>query len=262
MDLLAIILACSLHPDDALVRTLVDVQSGGTVLFVGDLATLTMNDSLPTTAAALRFVAQIRRRGGRPAVGLLGIPLEWASRYGLGEADLFDACVNISVGTAALSEYYDRCPSKPRRRSRQTGGAHPYHSQNRPVNTSTRGCILKRFAADLGVTGAPGRMLMAIAKSAEDRSSGSLGPPPARAAIFGSDPASEIPAVRWVDTSKDAIPTRATSSTPVPKAAVAPSTRAGSPLPAGGDEIRVVPGRLPSAATAAAARVPRRPLPR
>lgn len=170
MDLLAIILACSLHPDDALVRTLVDVQSGGTALFVGDLATLTMNDSLPTTAAALRFVARVRQRGGRPAVGLLGIPLEWASRYGLGRLTSSMPASTFPSGRLRCPSIPTAAASKPRRRSCQTGGAHPHHSQNRPVNRSMRGCILKRLAADLGVTGAPARMLMTIAKSAEDRS--------------------------------------------------------------------------------------------
>ena len=82
MDILAIILACSLHPDDQLVRALIDVQSGGNVYFVGDLATLQSKDSLGSVEEALRVADDIRQYGGRPAVGLLGVPLDWASRYG------------------------------------------------------------------------------------------------------------------------------------------------------------------------------------
>jgi hypothetical protein len=79
-DLLAIVLACSLHPDDALVTTLVDVQSEGNVYFVGDLKTLKSRDWLRSAEAALQYSDELRAQCGRPAVGLLGIPLDWASR--------------------------------------------------------------------------------------------------------------------------------------------------------------------------------------
>ncbi|MEP6655004.1 MAG: hypothetical protein ABJA82_16695, partial [Myxococcales bacterium] len=95
MDVLAVIFACSLHPDDALVGTLIDVQSGGNVYFVGDLSTLKTNESLASADAAHRFAEDLRRHGGRPAVGLLGIPLDWSARYGRAPIELFNGCTNV-----------------------------------------------------------------------------------------------------------------------------------------------------------------------
>jgi hypothetical protein len=254
VDILAIILACSLHPDDALVRTLVDVQSGDTVLFVGDLSTLTMNDGLRTAADALRFVEQVRRRGGRPAVGLLGIPLDWASRYGLREADLFDACTNIAVGTAALSEYYDRCSGRHWRRSRMTPASPLGHSPRRRARPPARACILARFAADLGVKGAPATILTALANNPQERTSGPIDQPPERSAIFGAEPPDKVEGSQWVDASERS-PTTNRSKRIDASDKKAPTRPAGTPAPAS-DQLRVLPGPLPPASAAAATRVP------
>jgi hypothetical protein len=160
MDVLAIILACSLHPDDALVRTLVDVQSSGNVYFVGDLATLETNDSLKSADTALRFAQELQRRGGRPAVGLLGVPLSWAARYGRAPAELFDACTNVAIATAAFAEYGDRCSGR-----LVTGHGRQRHSR-RPRGDSSRAslrlCLLSRFARDLGVSSKPAAILQRL----------------------------------------------------------------------------------------------------
>jgi hypothetical protein len=154
VDVLAIILACSLHADDHLVRTLVDVQSSGNPFFVGDLHTLKTNDSLGSAQAALRFAQDLERRGGRPAVGLLGVPLDWAPRFGRAPVELFDACTNISIATAAFAGYYQRCSphhaSPASRHGRQRGS--PRHA----ALVVARYCIVARFARDMGVaTAAP-----------------------------------------------------------------------------------------------------------
>jgi hypothetical protein len=81
VDVLAVILACSLYPDDALVRALVEIQSEGNVYFIGDTSTLQSKDGLKSAEDALHVADGIRSQGGRPAVGLLGLPLDWAARY-------------------------------------------------------------------------------------------------------------------------------------------------------------------------------------
>jgi hypothetical protein len=129
MDVLAIILACSLHPDDRLVRTLVDVQSDGNRFFVGDLRTLNTNDSLRSAENALRFAEDLRRHGGRPAVGLLGVPLEWSERFGRAPIELFDACTNVSIATAAFSDSTDDAPSR-----LLCGGREPERTTGRRVS--------------------------------------------------------------------------------------------------------------------------------
>jgi hypothetical protein len=155
MDVLALILACSLHPDDALVRTLVDVQSSGNPFFVGDLATLRTNDRLPTAEAALRFAKDLQRRGGRPALGLLGVPLEWAARFGRAPRDLFDGCTNIAVATAALSGYEQRCRSST---------AHGTRARRLGTTTRSRTCVLALFARELGLAAMPAALLLRLGR--------------------------------------------------------------------------------------------------
>jgi hypothetical protein len=154
VDVLAIILACSLHPDDQLVRTLIDVQSNGNPLFVGDLRTLNTNDSLRSAEDALRFAQELRRHGGRPAVGLLGVPLKWSERFGRAPIELFDACTNVSIATAAFSDYYRRCSVGVGVRRSRTRAHH--RPAREPALIRARYCIVASFARDLDVrTAAP-----------------------------------------------------------------------------------------------------------
>lgn len=183
MDVLAIILACSLHPDDALVRALVDVQSGGNVYFVGDLSTLKTNDSLTSADAALRFAENIKRLGGRPAVGLLGIPLDWAARYGRAPVELFDGCTNVAIATAAFAEYRDRCSGV------APGGPHPRGKRHAPrrrasYSTTLRFCVLSTFARDLGLASAPAAILGRLAPLQGPSTAATADPPPERSLVF------------------------------------------------------------------------------
>jgi hypothetical protein len=52
MDVVTLILACSLYPDDALVRALISDQSQDNPYFVGDLATLKTSDRLTSPGIA------------------------------------------------------------------------------------------------------------------------------------------------------------------------------------------------------------------
>jgi hypothetical protein len=136
MDLLTVIVACSLHPDDALVRAIIDVQSAGHVYFVGDLSSLESNDSARDLAAARALVEKVRDRGHRAALGLLGLPPEWAEAFSRPVEALWDACTNVAVGTARLSEYDYQCRATDRKRRHRHAASH-------------RACILRRFATDL-----------------------------------------------------------------------------------------------------------------
>ncbi len=188
MDVLAIILACSLHPDDQLVRTLIDVQSSGNRFFVGDLSTLKTNDSLRSAQDALRFAEDVRRHGGRPAVGLLGVPLEWAARFGRAPVDLFDACTNVSIATAVFDDYYRQCSTRPG--SRSARGPSRRAAGRKATLVRARYCIVTSFARDLGVrTAAPVilRELIAHAGSSEEIT---IGASPERSAPLGDQNAS------------------------------------------------------------------------
>jgi hypothetical protein len=185
MDLLALILACSLHPDDALVRTLIDVQSEGNVYFVGDLKTLKSKDGFKSADAALQYAEELRAQGGRPAVGLLGIPLDWASRYGRAPIELFDACTNIAVGTAAFAEYHERCSPHRLREARPRDAGRRRRARGTFVRTADRACILTLFARDLGVTGKPAAILSRISPERTPAHAQTAVAPSARSSIFG-----------------------------------------------------------------------------
>ena len=66
VNVLAVILACSLDPDDALVRALVEIQNEGNVYFVGDTSTLQSKDELTSVEDALRVADGIRAHGVVP----------------------------------------------------------------------------------------------------------------------------------------------------------------------------------------------------
>jgi hypothetical protein len=185
MDVLALILACSLHPDDQLVRTLVDVQSSGNIYFVGDLATLKTNDSLKSAEIALRFAEDLRRHGGRPAVGLLGVPLEWAGRYGRAPIDLFDACTNVAVATAAFAEYDDGCSAVLARRNHLPAAAKRRHIGRPADREKRRYCVVSQFARDLGLSSAPAAVLRRLISERGAQPADPVDAPAERSSIFG-----------------------------------------------------------------------------
>jgi hypothetical protein len=132
MDLLtAAVLACSLHPDEGLVRALVQGQSQGTQYFVGDLTDLKGSAARERAEASARLLT-VESKGHRAALGFLGLPADWAEAYGHEKTDLWDACVNISVGTAKLSEFDYECRKTRRPRASRT--------------VANRSCVIRRFA--------------------------------------------------------------------------------------------------------------------
>lgn len=137
MDILtAAIIACSLHSDEALVRALVQGQSQSVQYFVGDLTELKGSGAPRQREEAAALLLTVEKKGHRAALGFLGIPADWAEAFGHQPADLWDACVNISVGTAKLSEFDYECRSP----KRQT-----------PRPTANRACIVRRFARALNL---------------------------------------------------------------------------------------------------------------
>jgi hypothetical protein len=169
MDVLALILACSVYPDDSLVRAMVELASQGNPNFVGDLSTLATFDQVSSLADAERVVIELDRQGGRPVVGLLGLPPAWAKRYGRSRSELYDGCVNLWIGTAVLAGHYDACvtahaamfgPTKsPSKQQAQSGGRlaqqSPRQGQQQGIAPieAVRLCALRRFGNELGVDG-------------------------------------------------------------------------------------------------------------
>jgi hypothetical protein len=114
MDVLAAILTCSLHGDDALVRAIVDNAHDNPFAVLTpelDAATDPQPHTLDAAVAQLKAAAA---DGGEPRLGLMQVPAPWASAFGRKPQDLFEPCINISIGTAMLSEFdYVCAKSKP-----------------------------------------------------------------------------------------------------------------------------------------------------
>jgi hypothetical protein len=159
MDPFALILACSLYPDEHLVRAMVEASSQGNATFVADIATLVTYDRSSSPADAHLLVAELERQGGRPIVGLLGLPPSWVNRAGKSQADLFDACTNLKIGTAVLADHYQTClrthtapASSGTAGTGGTGGA-PARSQRSAPPEAIRLCALRRLGAEIGFDG-------------------------------------------------------------------------------------------------------------
>lgn len=151
MDILTLILACSVYPDDTVVRAMVDLASQGNQHFVGDLTTLATFDKTSSSRDADRLVNELTRQGGRPVVGLMGVPPGWAQRYGRARSELYDGCVNIWVATAVLSGHYEACVAS---HAAMFNPARPNERRQRVAPPeAVRLCALRRFGADLGVDG-------------------------------------------------------------------------------------------------------------
>jgi hypothetical protein len=147
VDVLTMALACSLHPDAALVTALVNVQSRGHTFMVGDLTTPDNVDATDLNMAVAAYMGY-RRQGHRVGFGLLGIPLDLLPGRTLrNPAQLWDRCTNIRVGTTRLRQLDISC------RKGMAAGVDPKGSRN-------RACVVTGFARDLGLP--VRRMLWAV----------------------------------------------------------------------------------------------------
>jgi hypothetical protein len=124
MDIAALILACSVHADDALQLSLVYVHGRGNPYTVLDVRRRVEEDEdagdFPSSAAAARAaVARILAAGGEPVLGLLPVRPDWAFEFGKTLDDLLDPCSNIAIASAKLSEFDYACRNRGRIQSVQ-----------------------------------------------------------------------------------------------------------------------------------------------
>jgi len=113
MDLLTIgaYLSCSLYPDEHLVRAIVAVHSQGHAYFVTDTRTTVSYEN--SLQAAQQAMEKVKQSGGRPIVGLMSVPMDWAVEFGRSERELFNPCTNVGVGTAMLDRFHGECAREP-----------------------------------------------------------------------------------------------------------------------------------------------------
>jgi hypothetical protein len=140
MDLLAVVLACSLYPDDALVQAIAQSNSRGNPFAVSDasleappLDGLAAPSSLVEATARVRDIAA---HGGRPVVGLMQLPLPWVEAFGRRLEEAFEPCMNIALGSAMMDEFDRECSEA------KTPKGPP---------TRRRSCMAHRYAEALGM---------------------------------------------------------------------------------------------------------------
>ena len=178
--LLTLILSCSVHLDDSLVEALAYKLSIGNQYFVADLTTLNTYDTARTPADALRLVDAIKAVGGRPAVGYMSVPLDWAARFGRQPDDLFDGCTNIAIGTAMLSDYARLCTAGSARRSHRASRPRRPPRPTIPVRT----CILRRLETEMNLQGIVDHVLPVVARVDAAAADPWTDSPPARSPLF------------------------------------------------------------------------------
>jgi hypothetical protein len=146
MDLLTTILTCSLYlADDNLVRAIAESSSQRNPYFVLDTSIeriVVDPPALPKSASeALARTADILANGGRPVLGLMQVPPLWMSVFGRELADAFDACTNIAVGTAMLSQFDSECAAE---------GTPKTAPKPRAPSAAGRRCVLRKYEEAIG----------------------------------------------------------------------------------------------------------------
>jgi hypothetical protein len=143
---LAALLSCSLYADDALVAAIADnvEQNPLSIVTPDEHSDSDAAAAAPSTIDQARAkLGEILTRGGSPLVGLMQVPPAWARTFGREPEELFDACVNVSIGTAMLSEFDYACA-----RHVQTTRA---GAVRRAVADSHRRCVADRYADAIGM---------------------------------------------------------------------------------------------------------------
>jgi hypothetical protein len=143
---LAALLACSLYADDALVTAIADnvEQNPLSIVTPDEHSDSDAAGTAPSTIDQARAkLGEIMARGGSPLLGLMQVPPAWARTFGREPEELFDACVNVSIGTAMLSEFDYACARHVR--TARAGAV------RLAVADSRRRCVADRYADAIGM---------------------------------------------------------------------------------------------------------------
>jgi hypothetical protein len=141
MSVLAAILTCSLHNDDALVRAIADNAQGNVYSVINPDLDPEAAAAAPVPRALDAAVAQLNElvaQGATPLLGVMQVPPSWAAIFGREPRDLFEPCINVSIATAMLSSFDYDCASKVR----------PPLKGEAAVR-ARRTCVLRRYAAEV-----------------------------------------------------------------------------------------------------------------
>ncbi|OIZ99045.1 hypothetical protein BEV13_06335 [Rickettsiella grylli] len=126
MDLVTLVLACSLYTDNSIPYAMIQTGSRNNPLVVsveGDTR------SFKTISAAIRYTHRQISLGKNPEIGLMQIPNRWLSEVDAHVSDLFRPCKNVVVGTQILEKLRLQCQS--------------FAAQNPKVTVPS--CVLSRY---------------------------------------------------------------------------------------------------------------------
>jgi hypothetical protein len=155
MDLLSILLACNLYTaDEPLVRAIAQSNSHSNAFSVTDPSMdYRQVDVAPepkTLEAALARLADVTSKGGKPLLGLMQVPPSWMKMFGREPKDAFDACINVSIGTAMLSALDHECAAATGPRLEPVGR----RSRRLPVMVvlpPDRACVVRKYGQAIGM---------------------------------------------------------------------------------------------------------------
>jgi hypothetical protein len=155
MDLLSVLLACNLYTsDEPLVRAIAQSNSHSNTFSVVDPSMDYRQVEVPPEPkdldAALARLQDLTSKGGKPLLGLMQVPPSWMRMFGREPRDAFDACINVSVGTAMLSALDRECAAPTGPRVEPVGR----RSRRLPVTVTLppqRACVVRKYGQAIGM---------------------------------------------------------------------------------------------------------------
>ena len=153
MDLLSVLLACNLYTaDEPLVRAIAQSNSHGNTFSVVDPTMDYRQVEVPPEPKnldeAVGRLEDLTSKGGRPLLGLMQVPPAWMMMFGREPRDAFEACINVSVGTAMLSAMDRECAAS-------AGPRIEPHGRRRLPATVTlpprRACVARKYGQAIGL---------------------------------------------------------------------------------------------------------------
>ena len=114
MDLVTLVLACSLYADNSITSAMVKLGSDSNPLTItvhknpSEIQILTFK----TPASAIQFAQQEIGQKHVVDLGIMQIPSPWLSHYDLTLADVFRPCKNMIVATNILNHIADQCSTQ------------------------------------------------------------------------------------------------------------------------------------------------------
>jgi hypothetical protein len=102
MDLMTMILACSMYSDNAVVNAMANQNSNSNPLVIS-------GKPFPTEQAALDYAKQLQTQGKTFYIGLMQIPSFWFPDYNVSLKELLRPCKNIVIATQILIKTQEAC---------------------------------------------------------------------------------------------------------------------------------------------------------